>query len=46
VGFGLRVSLPRSALNRVARFDVAWPVAPARPGVRQAVFSFGSSQAF
>lgn len=46
VGVGLRVGMPRSALGRVARFDVAWRVSPhgVRPG--QAVFSFSSSQAF
>ena len=46
VGVGLRVGLPRSALNRVARFDVAWRVSPSGPGPREAVFSFSSSQAF
>jgi hemolysin activation/secretion protein len=46
VGFGLRLSLPHSALNRVTRFDVAFPVDPTRDGRREAVFSFGSSQAF
>jgi surface antigen Omp85-like protein len=46
VGLGLRVSLPRSAVNRVARFDVAWPVSRSAQGLREAVFSFGSSQAF
>lgn len=46
VGLGLRVGLPRSALNRVARFDVAWPLSPAQADGREAVFSFGSSQAF
>jgi hypothetical protein len=46
LGLGLRLGLPRSALNRVARFDVAWPVAPSGPGPHEAVFSFGSSQAF
>lgn len=46
VGLGLRVSLPRSALNRVARFDVAWRVSPSGPGPHEAVFSFSSSQAF
>ena len=45
-GLGLRLSLPRSALNRVARFDVAWRVSPPGPGPREAVFSFSSSQAF
>jgi hypothetical protein len=46
LGFGLRIGLPRSAQNRVARFDVAWPVAPGSHTLREAVFSFGSSQAF
>ena len=45
-GVGLRLSLPRSALNRVARFDVAWPISPTRDGHRSPVLSFGSSQAF
>jgi hypothetical protein len=45
-GVGLRVSLPRSALNRVVRLDLGWRVSPrgVKPG--GAVFSFGSSQAF
>ncbi len=46
VGLGLRVSLPRSALNRIARFDVAWRLSPSGAGPREAVFSFSSSQAF
>jgi hypothetical protein len=46
VGLGLRVSLPRSALNRVARFDVAWRLSPSGSGPREAVFSFSSNQAF
>ena len=46
VGLGLRVAMPRSALNRVARFDVAWRISPTGPGSREAVFSFSSSQAF
>ncbi len=46
LGLGLRLGLPRSALNRVARFDIAWPVSPAGRGPREPVFSFGSSQAF
>ncbi|MEK7331302.1 MAG: hypothetical protein AAB113_10930 [Candidatus Eisenbacteria bacterium] len=46
LGLGLRVGLPRSAFNRIVRFDVAWPLAPSGPGPREAVFSFGSSQAF
>ena len=46
LGFGLRLSLPRSSRERVARFDVAWPLAPAPDGRRDPVFSFGSGQAF
>lgn len=46
VGFGLRLSLPRSSLNEVARFDIAWPVSPTRDGRREPVLTFGSSQAF
>lgn len=46
VGFGLRVALPHSSLNRVARFDVAFPIKPSRDGRHEPVFSFGSSQAF
>lgn len=46
IGAGLRVGFPHSALNRVARFDVAWPIVAYGPGRREAVFSFGSSQAF
>ncbi|HYM81669.1 MAG TPA: BamA/TamA family outer membrane protein [Candidatus Limnocylindria bacterium] len=45
-GLGLRISFPHSALNRVGRFDVAWPIDPSRDGRRDPVFSFGSSQAF
>lgn len=45
-GFGLRISLPHSALNAVARFDVAWPLAPAVDGRRGPAYSFGSGQAF
>jgi hemolysin activation/secretion protein len=45
-GFGLRLALPHSSLNRVARFDVAFPIEPTRDGRREPVFSFGSSQAF
>jgi hypothetical protein len=46
VGFGFRLSLPRSGQDRVARFDVAWPIDP-RPGEdRGPVLSFGSGQAF
>lgn len=46
VGFGLRLSLPHSSLNEVARFDIAWPVSPTRDGRREPVLTFGSSQAF
>jgi hypothetical protein len=44
-GFGLRISMPHSALAAVARFDIAWPLGPAneRGGP---VYSFGSGQAF
>lgn len=45
-GFGLRVSLPRSGLSRVARFDIAFPLSPELGRGREPVFSFGSSQAF
>ncbi len=46
VGLGLRLSLPHSALNQVARFDVAWPVGPENGGRAAPRLSFGSSQAF
>ena len=46
VGFGLRLSLPHSALNAVARFDVAWPIATASGGRSGPAYSFGSGQAF
>lgn len=46
VGLGLRLSFPRSALNRVTRFDVAWPVSPSGQISPEPVLSFGSSQAF
>ena len=46
VGFGLRLSLPHSALNAVARFDVAWPIPPAAGGRGGPAYSFGSGQAF
>ncbi len=45
-GLGLRLSTPHSALGPVVRVDVAWPVSPTRDGTRDAVFTFGSSQAF
>jgi hypothetical protein len=45
-GVGLRVALPRSGQNRVARLDVAWPIAPQPGDDRGPVFSLGSGQAF
>lgn len=45
-GFGLRLSLPHSSLNAVARFDIAWPIAPSVDGRHGAAYSFGSGQAF
>jgi len=45
-GVGLRVGPPRTAVGPVFRADVAWPVSPTRDGRREAVLSFGSSQAF
>ena len=45
-GFGMRFATPRSALGPVIRLDVAWPISPTRDGQRDAVFTFGSSQAF
>ncbi len=45
-GFGLRLSLPHAALNAVARFDVAWPVAAGAGGRKGPAYSFGSGQAF
>jgi hypothetical protein len=45
-GCGLRLSLPHSALNAIARFDVAWPLTPGLDGRRGPAFSFGSGQAF
>ncbi|HEY2955974.1 MAG TPA: BamA/TamA family outer membrane protein [Candidatus Eisenbacteria bacterium] len=45
-GFGLRLATPRTALGPVLRIDVAWPISPTRDGTREAVLSFGSSQAF
>lgn len=45
-GFGLRLSLPHSSLNAVARFDVAWPISPAVDGRHGGAYSFGSGQAF
>src|SRR5262249_32609351 len=46
VGLGMRLSFPRSALNRVTRFDIAWPIAPSGQVAPRPVLSFGSSQAF
>ncbi len=45
-GFGLRLSLPHSSLNAVARFDVSWPIVPEIDGRHGPAFSFGSGQAF
>jgi hypothetical protein len=45
-GFGLRLSLPHSSLNAVARFDVSWPIVPDLDGRHGPSFSFGSGQAF
>jgi hypothetical protein len=45
-GFGLRLATPHTALGPVLRVDIAWPISPTRDGTREAVFSFGSSQAF
>jgi hypothetical protein len=45
-GVGLRIGLPQLGLSQVLRFDVAWPISPTRDGRREAVFSFGSNQAF
>ena len=45
-GLGLRLSLPHSTVNTVARFDIAWPVAPSIDGHHDPVFSFGSGQSF
>jgi len=45
-GFGVRLTSLHSALGPVVRADVAWPVSPTRDGTREAVLTFGSSQAF
>lgn len=45
-GVGLRLSLPHSALNAVARFDVAWPLSPGHELRRGPAYSFGSGQVF
>jgi hypothetical protein len=46
VGAGLRLSLPRAAFHRVARFDVAWGVGGDRGRPSGPQISFGSAQAF
>lgn len=45
-GVGLRLAPPSTTFGNVLRLDVAWPVSPTRDGGREAVFSFGSTQAF
>ncbi len=45
-GLGLRLGFPQVGLSEVVRVDVAWPVRPTINGRRDAVLSFGSSQAF
>jgi hypothetical protein len=45
-GLGMRFSAPRSAIGAVIRLDVSWPISPTRDGAREAVITFGSSQAF
>ena len=45
-GTGLRIALPQWSLGQVLRIDVAWPLSPTRDGQRDAVLTFGSSQAF
>jgi hemolysin activation/secretion protein len=45
-GTGLRVALPQWSLGQVLRIDLAWPLSPTRDGQRDAVITFGSSQAF
>jgi len=45
-GFGIRIALPRSGQDRVARIDIAWPVARFPGDDRGPVLSFGSGQAF
>lgn len=44
-GLGMRFSAPRSAIGAVIRLDVSWPISPT-DGAREAVITFGSSQAF
>jgi hypothetical protein len=46
VGFGLRLSLPRQGVARIARLDLAWPLRPRPSEGRRWVVSFGSRQAF
>lgn len=46
VGAGIRLAPPAFALGPVFRIDVAWPISPTRDGEREAVYTFGSSQAF
>jgi hypothetical protein len=45
-GIGLRLALPRSGQDRVARIDIAWPIARFPGDDRGPVLSFGSGQAF
>ncbi len=45
-GTGLRFNAPGWTIGNVLRVDIAWPIEPSRDGVREPVFSFGSSQAF
>ncbi len=45
-GVGVRLALPHMSSNQVIRLDVAWPVRPTPASGRDAVFSFGSRQAF
>ena len=45
-GVGLRIALPRSGQDRVARVDVAWPIARGPGEERGPVLSIGSGQAF
>ncbi len=45
-GVGLRLALPHLSSSQLIRIDVAWPLSPAPAGRREAVFSFGSNQAF
>ena len=45
-GFGIRLALPRSGQDRVARVDIAWPIARFPGDDRGPVLSFGSGQAF